>query len=114
MVENRLKLVVMIVSDVDADRLVKRLVERGYPATKLGGTGGFLRRGTTTILSGIEAPEVEPLIAIVRAECHARSEYVPVQTLPFFGEGAAFTEPVEVRVGGAILFVLDVERFEKT
>jgi uncharacterized protein YaaQ len=112
--DNRLKLVVMIVSDVDADRLVKRLVERGYPATKLGGTGGFLHRGNVTILSGVEAAEVEPLIGIVRAECHARSEYVPVHTLPFLGEGATFTDPVEVRVSGAILFVLDVERFEKT
>jgi len=112
--DNRLKLVVMIVSDVDADRLVKRLVERGYPATKLGGTGGFLRRGNVTILSGVESTEVEPLIDIVRAVCHARSEYVPVHTLPFLGEGATFADPVEVRVSGAILFVLDVERFEKT
>jgi uncharacterized protein YaaQ len=112
--ENQLKLVIMIVSDTDADRLIKRLVERGYPATKIGGTGGFLRRGTATILSGVEAEDVEPLVGIVRAECRARSEYVPVQTLPFFGEGAVFTDPVEVRAGGAVLFVLNVERFEKT
>jgi uncharacterized protein YaaQ len=51
---------------------------------------------------------------MVRAECHARTEYVPVQTLPFFCEGATPSEPVEVRVGGAIVFVVNVERFEKT
>jgi uncharacterized protein YaaQ len=112
--ESQLKLVMMIVSDVDADRLIKRLVEHGYPATKVGGTGGFLRRGSATILSGVEDDEVESLVGIVRAECRARSEYVPVQTLPFFGEGAVFSDPVEVRAGGAILFVLNVERFEKT
>jgi uncharacterized protein YaaQ len=109
-----LKLVIIIASDSDADRLMKVLVERGYPATKISSTGGFLRRGSATILSGVDDGEVGDVLALVRAECHARTEYVPVQTLPFFGEGAALSEPVEVRVGGAIVFVVGVERFEKT
>ena len=109
-----LKLGVVIAAGTDADRLMKSLVERGYPATKIGSTGGFLRRGSATILSGVEAAEVDEVVGMVRTECHARAEYVPVQTLPFFGEGATLSEPVEVRVGGAIVFVLSVERFEKT
>ena len=109
-----LRLLVIIASDSDAERLVKRLVQQGYPATKIGSTGGFLRRGNATILSGVEAGEVESVLAAVRAECRARTEYVPVQALPFLGEGAAMVEPIEVRVGGAIVFVLPVERFEKT
>jgi len=109
-----LKLVVIIASDTDAERLMKSLVGRGYPATKISSTGGFLRRGSATILSGVEANEVEDVITMVREECHARAEYVPVQTLPFLGEGATLSEPVEVRAGGAIVFVLSVERFEKT
>ena len=114
MANSSLKLVVIIASDADADRLMKSLVERGYPATKISSTGGFLRRGSATILSGVEAGEVDEVIGMVREECHARAEYVPVQTLPFFGEGTTLAEPVEVRVGGAIVFVLPVERFEKT
>ncbi len=114
MPNDSLKLVVIIASDADADRLMKSLVERGYPATKISSTGGFLRRGSATILSGVEAAEVDDVIAMVHQECHARAEYVPVQTLPFFGEGATLSEPVEVRVGGAIAFVLSVERFERT
>lgn len=114
MQDGQLKLVIIITSDADADRLMKRLVEQGYPATKVSSTGGFLRRGNATILSGVEADEVEQVVALVRTECHARSEYVPVQTLPLFGEGATPSEPVEVRVGGAIVFVVNVERFEKT
>ena len=114
MPDSSLKLVVIIASDADADRLMRKLVEPGYPATKVSSTGGFLRRGSATILSGVEAAEVDDVLAMVRKECHARAEYVPVQTLPFFGEAATLTEPVEVRVGGAIVFVLAVERFEKT
>ena len=114
MQDGQLKLVIVIASDADADRLMRKLIEQGYPATKVSSTGGFLHRGNATILSGVEAAEVEQVLAMVREECHARAEYVPVQTLPFFGEGATLTEPVEVRVGGAIVFVVNVERFEKT
>jgi len=109
-----LKLVVVIASDADADRLMRRLVQQGYPATKIGSTGGFLRRGNATILSGVEAGEIDAVLTTVRAECRARTERVPMQALPLFGEGAVLTEPVEIRVGGAIVFVLAVERFEKT
>jgi len=109
-----IKLVIIIASDADADRLMRTLIQQGYPATKVSSTGGFLHRGSATILSGVDAEEVESVVAMVRAECHARNEYVPVQTLPFFGEGTALSEPVEVRVGGAIVFVVNVERFEKT
>jgi len=111
---SRLKLVIIIAPDSDADRLIKRLVEQGYPATKISSTGGFLRRGNATLLSGVEASEIDALVAMIRAECHARTEYLPVQTLPFFGEGSVLAEPVEVRTGGAIVFVIDVQRFEKT
>ena len=110
----QLKLVVIIASDSDAEKLTRKLVEQGYPATKVSSTGGFLRKGNATILSGVEASDVDQIVAMVRAECYARTEYVPVQTLPVFGEGSVLQEPIEVRVGGAILFVLDVERFEKT
>jgi uncharacterized protein YaaQ len=112
--DGQLKLVIVIASDTDADRLMKALIGQGYPATKISSTGGFLHRGNATIISGVEAVEVEQMLAMVRAECHARTELVPVQTLPFFGEGTTIAEPVEVRVGGAIVFVLNVERFEKT
>lgn len=109
-----LKLVIIIASDSDAERLMKRLIAQGLPATKVSSTGGFLRRGNATILSGVEAEEVDQVMEMIREECHARTEYLPVQSLPLFGEGTSLTEPVEVRVGGAIAFVVNVERFERT
>jgi uncharacterized protein YaaQ len=107
------KLLVVIASSEDADSLIQKLVQRGYPATKVSSTGGFLRRGNVTILSGVDADDVESVLAIIRSECTARTELVPAQALPF-AESLQPTEPIEVRVGGAIVFVLPVERFEKT
>ena len=108
------KLLVIIVSDSDADRLLQILIGRGYPATKVGSTGGFLRRGNTTIFSGVDAEEVNDVIAAIQEVCYAHTEYVPVQSLPFVGEGNVVLDPMEVRVGGAVIFVLNVERFVKT
>jgi uncharacterized protein YaaQ len=107
------KLLVIITSDEDAEHLIRKLVERGYPATKVSSTGGFLRRGSATILSGVDAGDVDHVLHIIRTECRARTEYIPPQSLPFPG-GDFTAAPTEVRVGGAIAFVLPVERFEKT
>ncbi len=52
------------------------------------------------------------VIDLTRQECRARKEFVPIQSLPALGE-AATVEPVEVRIGGATLFVLDVARHER-
>jgi uncharacterized protein YaaQ len=107
------KLLVVITADDEADAVIRKLVERGYPATKVSSTGGFLRKGSATILSGVDAEDVEQVLSIIRAQCQARTEYVPAQALPF-PESIYPAEPVQVRVGGAIVFVLPVERFEKT
>ena len=76
-------------------------------------TGGFLRRGNATIFSGVDAADLDGVLQIIRTQCQARSEFVPAQALPF-PESIYPAEPVQVRVGGAIVFVLPVERFEKT
>jgi uncharacterized protein YaaQ len=107
------KLIVVITSDDEAEALIKKLIERGYPATKVSSTGGFLRRGNATIFSGVEAGDLGNVLAIIRKECQARTEFIPAQALPF-PESIYPAEPVQVRVGGAIVFVLPVERFEKT
>lgn len=107
------KLLIVIASDSDADTLIQRLVERGYPATKVSSTGGFLRRGNATIFSGVDSNDVDNVVQIIRSECQARTEFLPAQALPF-PESIIPAEPVEVRAGGAIVFVVPVERFEKT
>ena len=107
------KLLIVIASDSDADSLIQKLVQRGYPATKVSSTGGFLRRGNATIFSGVDAEDVDNVIAIIRSECQARTEFLPAQALPF-PESIYPAEPVEVRTGGAIVFVVSVERFERT
>lgn len=49
-----MKLVVFVVERSKADAAVERLVAHGFRVTRLASSGGFLRRGNTTLLIGLE------------------------------------------------------------
>jgi len=106
------KLVMMVVADTDADALMDTLVEQGHATTKVGSTGGFLHHGSVTIFCGVGAADVDAVLATVREICRARREFVPIPGA-IAEEGPFNAEPIEVRVGGAIVFVLDIDRFER-
>jgi uncharacterized protein YaaQ len=108
-----MKLLIIILSDSDADGLIRAMVERGYPATKIGTTGGFLRRGNTTLLSGVGEEEVDDVLALIRRLCPVRTELLTLGAIPIAGELPFLNEPIEVRAGGAVIFVLDIDRFER-
>jgi uncharacterized protein YaaQ len=107
------KLVIVVVQDKDAVHLLEGLLARGLRATKLASTGGFLREGNTTLMIGADDERVEDLISVVRSTCRAREQLV-TPLAPLSGATESYVPyPVEVQVGGATLFVLSVDRFEK-
>ncbi len=76
-------------------------------------TGGFLREGNSTVLIGVEDEIIQSVLDIIRANCHTRTQYVnPLPPIMEPGE-LYMPTPVEVQVGGATVFVLNVDRFEK-
>ena len=108
-----MKLVVSIIHSDDAPQLIEALTQRGHRATVISTTGGFLREGNATVLIGTEDANVEDVLAIIRENCHARRQYInPLPPVVEPGE-LHMPQPVEVEVGGAIVFVMDVERFER-
>ena len=106
------KLVIAILQDKDAAQAVTELNRRGFRATKLASTGGFLREGNTTILAGVQEPDVEQVVSVLRRTCSIRHETLAPQTPSHSGEPYV-PFPVEVTVGGATVFVVDVDRYEK-
>lgn len=104
-----MKLILAILQDEDAPSTVQALVARGYRVTRIASTGGFLRRGNTTLLIGVEDAQVPEVVEILRRFCRTRTTYMPVAVE---ATGLLQAHMIEVEVGGATLFVLDVERFE--
>lgn len=109
---NRLKLVIAVVQDKDATNLLQALVDEGYRATKLSSTGGFLREGNTTLFVGCEDYAVNEVLRIVKQVCRTREQTVTPLTPISGSTGESYVPyPVEVTVGGATVFVIDVEKF---
>lgn len=104
-----MKLVVAIVHSEDSGKLNTVLNQHGYSVTKLATTGGFLHAGNTTLLIGTEDDKVSEVMQIVQAECRTRKQ-ITATSAPM---GGIMPCPIEVEVGGATVFVLDVEQFEK-
>lgn len=108
-----MKLIVAVVNSDDSRDLVDRLVQEGFRATVISTTGGFLREGNATVLVGTEDEHVPQVLKVIRESCHTRTQYVnPLPPVMEPGE-LYMPSPVEVQVGGATIFVLNVERFEK-
>jgi uncharacterized protein YaaQ len=108
-----MKLVVAIVHNEDAGALVDALLEREYRATRLHSSGGFLKQSNATVMVGVDDAQVEEVLGVVRENCHARTQIVNPMP-PIMEPGEFFMPyPLEVEVGGATVFVLPVERFER-
>ncbi len=108
-----MKLVIAIVHDEDANKLVDKLNESHFRVTKLASTGGFLKSGNTTLLTGVEKEKVDDVLALIREICNTRREVTPSSTLIGGEAGGYLSMPLEVTVGGATVFVVDVEQYMK-
>ncbi|WP_036730172.1 cyclic-di-AMP receptor [Peptoniphilus mikwangii] len=107
-----MKLVIAIVQDVDADHLIEELTKNNFRVTKMSTTGGFLKSGNTTLLIGVDDNEVEALLKLITNNCKTREVTKTIQTINIPGQ-AMIPVPIQVRVGGATAFVLNVEEFKR-
>ena len=106
-----MKMITAIVNKKDAGDVCDALTEARFAFTKMATTGGFLKDGNATLLIGTEDERVEDVLGIIRKHCAKRMEAVPPvvnANVPAFGY-----YKTEIPVGGATVFVTDVERFEK-
>lgn len=104
-----MKLIVAIVQDQDAPSLVEDLTDKDYRVTKLASTGGFLKSGNTTLLIGVDDEHVEDVIKLIEDNCKTREITTSLLTVTMPGD-TYIPYPLEVKVGGATVFVLDVDK----
>lgn len=96
-----MKLIQAIVHSDDADAVVNALLAQGFRATRMASTGGFLREGNTTIVSGVEEEQVDEVLNIIKQHVRSRP-HTPARP-----------PARKVEVSGAIVFVINVERLER-
>jgi uncharacterized protein YaaQ len=89
---DEMKLIIVIVNDTESDTVLKALLDENYRVTRIASSGGFLRRGSSTLVIGVEAERVERAIQILR-------EHIAPAINPGLKKVA--------------IFVLNVDRFEQ-
>ncbi len=62
-----MKMIIAIVNDDDSDRVSKAITGSGFRVTTIASTGGFLRKGKTTMLSGVEDDQLEKALEVLRS-----------------------------------------------
>jgi uncharacterized protein YaaQ len=108
-----MKLVIAVVQGEDAQRTSDALTSAGFASTRMTSSGGFLQQGNVTFLIGVEDSRVNDAVQVIRDHCRERSRYLtPMPPVPDPGE-MFMAYPVEVQVGGATVFVVPVDSFEK-
>jgi len=106
-----MKLIIAIVSNDDANKVQKALVNERYFITKLATQGGFLRAKNVTFMIGVNDEKVVNVLEIIEANSKKRQKLVPNTIVNEFGSFSAM--PIEVEVGGATVFVLPTDQFVK-
>ena len=102
------RLALTVVQVEDAHALVERLVAGGFGATRIDAAGGFLQRENAVVLVALHEDRLPDFLEGVRATCRRRT----VVWFPPLAEEAASTwaAPIDVEVGGAVVFVVPIER----
>jgi uncharacterized protein YaaQ len=86
------RLIIAIMRDADSEDMLKALLEQKFRVTQIASTGGFMRRGTSTFLIGVEKELVESAVQLIR------------------NHSAPAIDPGTKR---ATVFVLKVDQFEQ-
>ena len=106
-----MKLIVAIINNDDSASVLNGLTQKRFSVTKLSTSGGFLRSGNTTLLIGTEEEKIDEAIEIISEFSRKRTQVVSAS--PSFMTEGFISKAVEVTVGGATVFVLDVDKFIK-
>ena len=105
-----MKLIFAIVQNDDSKRLIRALVQHRISVTRISTTGGFLHGGNTTLMIGVDKEKVEETLDIIKSKSSTRKEFMVIPaTLPGYADSSP--TPVQVTLGGATVFIVDVEQF---
>jgi uncharacterized protein YaaQ len=108
-----MKMIFAIVQDEDSSRLIGELMKEGVSVTKLATTGGFLRAGNTTLMIGINDERVPEVLGTIEHMCKSRKQTAPMPVGMEGVTGAMSANMVDITIGGATVFVLDVDKVVK-
>jgi uncharacterized protein YaaQ len=104
------RMMAAVVQEQDIDSAIRALTKLGISITRLPSTGGFLGRRNATLLIGLNQSQEVMAVQALHNSCRKRVEYVAT---PLEGSPLPFPSPTPITVGGATIFVFEIDRYEE-
>lgn len=102
------RLMTAIIQEQDMENAMSALTKLGLSVTQLSSVGGFLGRRNVTLLIGFPEGQEESIVNALNQSCRRRVEYVAT---PIEGAGMTLSPPIPIQIGGATIFVFEVEKY---
>jgi uncharacterized protein YaaQ len=102
------RMLAAVVQEQDIDNATNALTRLGFPVNRLPSVGAFLGRRNATLLIGLQAGQEDLAVQSLSQSCRRRVEYVAT---PLEGSPLPFPSPTPIVVGGATIFVFDLDRY---
>src|SRR5512135_2098539 len=109
-VKNQSNMVILlaVLQAQDADLVTSALRKFGVMAYELSSTGAFLGRKNVTLLLPVETSNIDLVLSELKRNCRQRIEYV---SMPIEGQPLPIPSPIPITVGGATIFILEIEQY---
>lgn len=107
-----MKLLVAITDKSDAEEALDALLAEDVGVTRIDSTDGFLHEGKAILLIGVEEDRTASALDILREHCRSRMTQMQLPASLLHGETRVVGEPIQVKVGGALAFFLNIDHFE--
>ena len=107
-----MKLLFAFIQNEDVKTLTRALIKCDINVTRISSSGGFLSSGNSTLMIGVEKDQLQNTLDIIKKYSHKRGTAMAAQTISSI-QGIAAPLPISVTIGGATVFVVDVENFYK-
>ncbi len=104
------RLMAVVIQEQDFENASNALTKLGLSVTRLPSVGGFLGRRNVTLLIGFPRGQEADTVAALNQSCRRRVEHIAA---PLESAAMPLPAPVPVNVGGATIFVFDIERYEE-
>lgn len=105
------QLALVVVSGRQADLLSQALVNERFYFTKFDISMFAFQETTLCLMIGLNSSRSRLLMTLIEENCRPHKEFVPVHFTP--PAGFPPLSMIETRVGGALVYQMDVERFEQ-
>jgi uncharacterized protein YaaQ len=106
--QSNMVILLAVLQAQDADLVMASLQKYGVGAFELSSMGAFLGRKNVTMLIPVQTTHIELVLSELKRNCRQRIEYV---SMPIEGQPLPIPSPIPITVGGATIFILEIEQY---